>query len=411
MDVESSLLSYIDKNEMDIINLAVELMRFRVISPNAQYSEIIPFLERTYKKIRLEVKKVSASREKVKSLGFSYPRQNILGLLRGSADKPVLALFAHVDTVEVSDRELWHSDPLKPWLKDRKIYGLGAIDARCSLAAAFFAAKAIVRCGVKLRGSVLLMGTVDDEVGSDGLDWPGTPYLVKEGHAASGWGLPDLVVNCESSGLDEIWGCFKGRFTFEVDILGRKAHAGTPYGINALDKAFRFVEAVRSMPLKEHPIMGKDVIYQFAMVAGEDGHLDIPNKCHVGFDMRYVGGYDKDRARKYVLDTIEKMKKSDSDFRVGNLKIRRNLEPYEMGPNNKLVEAIRKSAEKVGIQAKYEGKVSAGQVYPYLKRGIGGVTYGAGRISRAHAIDEYIEFDELINQTKIYALLIKELCG
>jgi len=407
---ENLVLRRIQDMKSEIVDFAIRLLGFRAISPNADYSQISNFLSKEYKGIGLDTKRISASKEKVARIGFLHPRYNVLGLLRGAHSKPTLEIYAHMDTV-AADGSKWESHPLEPKVSGSRIYGLGAIDARCSLAASFFAAKAIIESEIRLNGNLLIAGTVDDETESDESSWPGTAYLMEEGHRLSRLGVPDLVINAESSGLQNVWGLFKGRYTFEFDVKGRRAHAGTSYGINAIDKATKFIDALRSSMNEKHPIMGSDSVFLYSIRAGEDGHIDIPDNCHVGIDIRYVGDQRENRGRQEVQRLACDLKADDPDFQFENLKERRSWEVFQIDQNHVLVQSIMRAASKVGIDAKYGGPVGAGQNYPYLKNGIPCVTYGAGDMSRAHAANEYVTIGELVDQTKVYALTALRLCG
>ncbi len=394
-----------------IVETDLTFLETKVVSPGADYSQIARKVEHAFKQASLETELLSASREKLESMKLSYPRPNILGFMKGNESKDeILQIFAHVDTVGPGDISLWKTDPFTPTVIQNKIFGLGAIDSRSSLVAALFAAIAVNESRKKLKRSLLLVGTVDDEVGSGELDWLGTPFLIQEGHGLSGWGLPSYVINAESSGLESIWGAFKGRYIFELEIVGRKAHAGTPHGINAVDKALKFVQKMKSMEIMKDPILGNDVMYLFRL-SGGDQTLDIPDRCEIGFDIRSVPSAIQNRVPDYAKKIIKEISESDPDFHVGNLKVRRRWEPMKIDYGSPLVIALQESANRLGFQANYGGLLGAGQNYPYLLKGIPCVTYGPGTMDRPHAPNEFITIDELITQTKMYALTILQLCG
>jgi len=51
------------------------------------------------------------------------------------------------------------------------------------------------------------------------------------------------------------------------------------------------------------------------------------------------------------------------------------------------------------------------QLEVFVAQGIPGVTYGGGFIGHVHKPNEYIEVDELVRQTQIYALTALMICG
>jgi acetylornithine deacetylase/succinyl-diaminopimelate desuccinylase-like protein len=410
----SELLTRIDGMESELVKLTLDLLRVRSISPDAEYKEIVRVLNDVYASLGLEVKWMTASEDQVvKKTGFAkYPRHNILGRLKGSGGGPSLAIFSHMDTVDAADLDAWKSDPYVPELTGGKIFGLGAMDARCDLACAFFAAKALKESGIRLKGNLIIIGVVDDEVVFDDLGWPGTPYLVEEGHVASGFGVPDYVINGEGSGLETVVDSFKGRYTFEITLKGRRAHAGTSYGVNAVESGFLFVNAIKSMELKESRLMGKDLVTIFSFLGGNEGAIDIPNSCTIGVDIRFGAGFGRDRAKRFVQGQIEGLReKYPSSFEVTGIRVIHDWEPSENPATDPLTKAIENAGSNIGIKIKRSGLFGAGQNLPYIQRGIPCVTYGAGSFDRAHGPNEFVAVEELLAQTKVYAQTTLELCG
>jgi acetylornithine deacetylase/succinyl-diaminopimelate desuccinylase-like protein len=54
--------------------------------------------------------------------------------------------------------------------------------------------------------------------------------------------------------------------------------------------------------------------------------------------------------------------------------------------------------------------VGPGDLQFFLQRGVQGVTYGAGSLERCHVPNEFVSINELVTQTKIYALTAYSLC-
>src|SRR5437899_3266240 len=156
--VNNQPLSKIQSMESEIVQFTKDLMKIKAISPGAEYFEIVNFLRKAYTSAGLEVKTLTGSEEKIEQTGFEYPRYNILGRLEGKGGGPTLAIFSHMDTVGLADLQAWKSDPFQPVLRDNKIFGLGAMDARCSIACAYFATKSIIQSGIHLNTNLTTMG-------------------------------------------------------------------------------------------------------------------------------------------------------------------------------------------------------------------------------------------------------------
>src|ERR1700730_18486798 len=156
----NQLLTRIDGMESELVQFTMDLLKVRSISPDAEYREIVSVLNGAYASLGLDVKWMTASEAQiVKKTGFKkYPRHNILGRLKGSGGGSTLAIFSHMDTVDAADLDAWKSDPFTPELRDGKIFGLGAMDARCDLGCAFFDAKSLKEAGIKLKGDLIIIG-------------------------------------------------------------------------------------------------------------------------------------------------------------------------------------------------------------------------------------------------------------
>ena len=136
-----------------------------------------------------------------------------------------------MDVVPAGEPSTWTYPPFSGKISGGKIWGRGACDAKCSLAAQLFATHALIDSGVSLDKDLLLIGTVDDEAPKDAT-WPGMEFLIRDGGLRSlGFGFPDYAINAEASGLESIWGIFTGEITLKLKFLGRVGHP--PIGVNA----------------------------------------------------------------------------------------------------------------------------------------------------------------------------------
>ena len=86
------------------------------------------------------VRRIAAEMETV---GFDEVRIDGLGNVLGRmGDGPrVIAFDAHIDTVDVTDRDQWSCDPFTGKLENGRVYGRGAVDQKAGLAGMVYAAK------------------------------------------------------------------------------------------------------------------------------------------------------------------------------------------------------------------------------------------------------------------------------
>ena len=101
-------------------------------------------------------------------------RANVVARLRGG-DGPTLAFLGHLDVVPAR-RERWSVDPFGAELRDGEVWGRGAVDMKCWVAASCAALASLARDGFEPAGDVVFIGSVDEEQGNAGV---GMPWLVE----------------------------------------------------------------------------------------------------------------------------------------------------------------------------------------------------------------------------------------
>jgi len=391
----------VEEDKQDLVDFTRKLIQVRSVNPPGDYDEMAKIMEKAYKDVGLLTKVLTASAEKIKHLGLTYPRPCVVGFKKGAQKKPVLCIETHQDVVSAGDPKLWKFSPFKAVVRNSKIWGRGACDAKCHLASALFAAKAVIDTGVELRGSLMLAATVDDEIAA----WPGMGFLIDEGLKSINWPLPDMVICGEPTGLMNLCGSFKGRIWLEITTEGRSAHGGRPHiGVNAIDKMTKVFSAMKQLKLKDHQLHGKETMNLGFIRGGHEINV-VPSYCKAGFDIRIVPPHTTQRVKKFFENTIEKIREADPELKA-NIQILNDREAFEVSEDHQLVRIVKWAANCLGFKTKYSGVLSSGDLYYVLKKGIPGVMIGAGSMDRIHKENEYVGIDELVNETKLYALAI-----
>ncbi len=406
------ILDHVEEHQSELVSFLSELIRIPSVFPPGEYDAISRLVAREYEALDLRVGLVSAPKEEIeRKSGLTYPRPNVVALLEGSQGTPVLMLGTHLDVVNEGERERWRFDPFGGVVADGKVWGRGAVDAKCAIAAHVFAVRALRAANVRLRGSLLCVASVDDEGRFDRLKWPGMTYLVESGFKDAGFPMPDMVINGEASGLLSICGSFKGRIIMEIEVAGETAHAATPYGVNAIDKALKLIEELRKIPLETHPLQGEETFTICAVRGAAERYGDIPPSCSVGCEVRVVPPHGTPRVMAEINGAIERLKAADPDFAIKGITVFSDRQPIEFPADSPLITGIAAAARDVGVDAKFSAILGTGELQAFVSRGIPGVTYGAGNIARVHKVDEFLEIEELVRQAKIYALAAVNICG
>lgn len=95
-------------------------------------------------------------------------RANLLVRLPGTGDGPSLAFLGHLDVV-LARREDWAVEPFAGVQRDGAIWGRGAVDMKCQVAATAVALATLAREGFRPRGDLMLLLMSDEEVGDAGV--------------------------------------------------------------------------------------------------------------------------------------------------------------------------------------------------------------------------------------------------
>jgi succinyl-diaminopimelate desuccinylase len=393
---EKNALGHMDMNRL--IQLARQLIQIPSINPPGEYGDISALLHDEMNSIGL----------KTALLEGGSGRPNILGMLSGSELRgPVLMLSGHTDVVSPGDPSSWKWPPFAGSISDDKIWGRGAVDMKGALAASVMAMDAVVRAGVKLKGTVMMGATVDDETAGP---W-GMKYVLEKGLQSLGWPLPSFHVLGEANNLN-ITGAFKGRFWAKISVRGKQAHGGEPHaGVNAIEKMIKLLSETRTLCRLRHPLMGRDTLNIGKIQGGEVVNV-VPARCTAHIDFRMCSPDQAEEAVKRLRNIIRGLEEEDTEFRLDELEVYELRDPVEVASNHPLVKTIAGCVESVtGRAAAFEGSLSAGDLYHSLKRGIPGVWIGAGDGSLRHAANECIAIKDLVNMARVYVLLILRVCA
>lgn len=384
-------------NVKGMIEYAQRLIRSKSVNPPADYSEISQIALKEQRKIGLEAAFFEGHPGKI----------NVFGLLRGSdPSAEVLCLSGHMDVVPPGDEKAWKHPPFDAEIHDNKVWGRGAADMKCALAAQLYALDAVKRASVPPRGTVMIGNTVDDETAGV---W-GMKYMVEEGLPAKGWPLPTFHVLGEANHLN-ITGSFKGRLWLRITTVGKSAHGGSPEnGVNAIDNMIKLAETFRGLPRTKHPLMGQDTLNLGVLKGGVKVNI-VPAECEAHFDFRMCSPADTESSLQRFKDAIKQLEKEDPNFKVRDLEIYERRDPVEADFHHPMVGTMKSCIRDVtGREATMGGALSAGDQYHTLKAGIPGIWTGPGDIKILHQTDEYIDLDEVVQAARIYALFIQRVC-
>lgn len=352
--------------------------------------------------------------------GQSWDRRpNLAARLRGSGDGRSLMLNGHIDTVPAGDPINWTSDPWVPVIRDGRLYGRGACDMKGGVASMVAAAIAVSRSKCPLTGDLLVTTVTDEEV--NGL---GTVAMLDRGYRA------DAAVVPEPNDL-EIHIAFRGILVGELSVPGRAGHVEIAQrhwteggGVNAiselrylLDQLDRLTAEWRGRPDKQHPLCSTSEVH-VTRVQGGDFSANIPATAKATLNICYVPGEEDSgggggRVRAEVERYLHHASAADRWLAEHPPAIRWDVDypPAELDPSDPLPTAIADLLERQGIEARLRGLDTWDDTASLIIAGIPAVSFGAGSNDQAHAVDEYVDIEQLRQHASLLTDLVTSWCG
>jgi acetylornithine deacetylase/succinyl-diaminopimelate desuccinylase family protein len=357
----------------------------------------------------------------------------IVARLPGSDGGRSLAFNGHVDVVPVGDRSSWSQDPFAGEIVDGRLYGRGATDMKGGIAAAMWAVKVALEQGLRPRGDIVFHVVSDEEVVGNG-----TREIVERAPDC------DVTLSLEPTEL-RLCAAEGGLVHFRIEVEGVEAHASTRYlsvhaggngggGVNAIEKTLKLVVALQELErqwanTKSHPILprGYDTIGPNIIVGGPgggaDGRLNLfsnagtaPNYCSVEYNLWFYPDESLEDVRAEVEEIVDAVSRTDRWLREHPPRLTWKLgsiyfPPLDVPLDHPAVSTLAGCLETVGLDATPQGFGAATDLAWYGERNLPGIICGPGRLAQCHVADEYLDTDQLLIASKVYAQMLVDWCG
>lgn len=272
MDIKEKISKLSEEYKDDMVKFLRDMIRI----PSTSCNE-----EKVILRIKEEMEKVGFDEIKIDKMG------NIIGRIGNG--KTIIAMDAHIDTVDVGDSDLWKVDPFEGDLKDGIIYGRGASDQEGGMASMVYAGKIIKELGLTGDYTLYVTGTVMEE-DCDGLCWQ---YIIEQDKIK-----PDFVVITEPTNLN-IYRGHRGRMEMIVTTKGLSCHGSAPErGVNAVYKMVPIIQGIEKLNenLKDDPFLGKGTVTVTQIFFKSPSQCAVPDECTIQLDRRLTVGETMDTA-------------------------------------------------------------------------------------------------------------------
>ena len=398
--------------------------------------------------------------------------ENKAGHIEVGQGEELFGILGHVDVVPVVEAD-WTSHPFKPEIRDGKIFARGSLDDKGPTMAAYYAVKLLDKLGVKWNKRVRVIVGSDEETGFRCVEayfkheeQPASgftpdamfPLVYAEKARATfdhklkfvdedgqynyklvkfnGGQVLNMVVASAKAELEGEASDIKEKFenflaqeklegevevgnTIKLTLKGKAAHGSTPqYGINGATKLAEFLS---TLGLDNN---GKNFVDYIVDKLANDPFgekLGIDYSDNEMGEATYNYGileYDLERKIGLVSTDCRHPKKFDLVGRLNGIKVDNidievtsTKEAHYVPKDDELVTTLMDVYRKHTGDTKNDAFVLGGGTYARcLKKGVAFGLLFPGKEDTMHQANEYLEVEDLLLATAIYAEGIYKLC-
>jgi acetylornithine deacetylase len=314
--------------------------------------------------------------------------------------------------VPAGDEGGWTHGPFAAVLADGRVYGRGTADMKGGNAAMLFALKMIRAAGLTVAGDLAVQIVPDEET-----TCMGTLSCVQRGLAADAAFIP------EPSGMG-VMVAMRGSVYGSITVRGRAGHSemAQPHwteggAVNAISKAAKVVAALdrlaerwRNDPARRHKYTGADFVLP-TVIHGGEWEVTYPDRVEVRFGAMVGPGRvnplgEIEAAMQALCETDEWLAAHPPEIKAGPF-----FYSAEVAEDEPIVRLGEEALGAVGIEPHLMGIGSLTDAIHLINTaGIPTISIGPSK-DTIHAVDEFIEIEQLVKLCKTIALLVMRWCG
>jgi len=374
----------------NVVELTKQMVAINTVSDlsNLELAELIKIW---FEKLRFDVEL-----QKQESIHGPMIKTNLIA--RIGPNHEALMFSGHMDTVPVEDINDWDTDPFTPILCQDKLFGLGSVDMKGSIAAMICAVEPLAK--ERLKREIIFGLTFDEEIGL-----VGAKYLV-ESQAVK----PKFTIIGEPTMMKPMR-MHKGHIYLEVICRGSGGHASDPEkGINAIEIASEAIRVITQFAdeLKAYPFPNMDPPYATVNIGTINGGKKsnmIATKCLIGFDIRPIPGMN---SKSLIRDIEGRLKDIAVPQGQPPISIKITKIPTEPVLTDPLSEIVLTAEKVTGIRAGGVAYGTDGSVLQNMGTEI--IILGPGSINQAHKPNEFVTIDQLELAVRQFREITQQIC-
>jgi len=355
--------------------------------------------------------------ERARALGLtarlagSDPRRPNVIVSVGDGESTGLLLLGHLDTVPAGDEGRWSFPPFGGLVRDGRVHGRGAIDTKGGMTAALYALALLKTIPEALPGGRAQLICVPDEesgaTGTLGIRWLHDQGLLGAAGAIYAYSGDQITLG------------HRGLLRYRLACEGQAIHTGAAEwqdgtaGANAVTGMARLLLALEDLRF-EHSRTPYFEAYRTVMTPGTVIHGGVsinivPDQCEALIDIRLTPEYDRAAVEALLDRQMAAVERSRPGLRLSKMLLN-DASAAITRDDARVVRALESVVRDV--RHKTPERVVAGPAnegYLLIERGIPTICGFGPDGANAHAVDEYVEIDSLVETAAMFAITARRM--
>lgn len=384
----------IDGRRSDLVELLRELVATPSPSPPGDERAVADVLVARLRELGIDVD----------VFGQVPERPNVVARIGGGPGR-TLILNGHTDTKPPGEAALWRTPPWSPSIQDGVLTGLGSADMKGAVAAIVYAGLAVAEAGT--RGTLILCLSADEEAGGE----HGARWLAEQGLVQA-----DACVIGEPCGIRRDWEAIRlvsrGSAIFRIRVRGTQMHSSLSDELGGVNASIAMARLMTRMHderralarFQPHPLVARPTVNVGLTVDGGLGYGILPGDGEFLSDLRALPGMTREGIDADLRAFLERARADDPELDA-ELEWEHWTPPSEISADHPIVGALADAAEDVLGARPPLSYFPGGTDAPHFQQG--GIptvpAFGPGLLTAAHAPNESIAVESIVQAAKIYA--------
>ncbi|WP_131735655.1 M20 family metallopeptidase [Actinomadura roseirufa] len=336
-------------------------------------------------------------------------RENLVAWFPRDRGLPRVVINGHVDVVPAGDEAAWTRPPYSGAREGGRVHGRGSVDTKGGIAAALFALAALEDTGTDLPFDVAVQLVTAEETSGAGTR-AAAPFVPD----------PAAAIVLEPTG-GAIVPVSTGLLFFTVEVTGVAAHTSAPWrGVDAFERLVWVRDALAEFARKRgetyrHPLftdVPTAIPFAVGTVRAGTWRAAVPDHATMSGRIGVAPGESLEDVRREVGRVLAEVAAADDWLRRHPPTIRwdhEGLPGWETPVTHGLVQALRSAQVARGGREAMTGFTAGSDAAYFGARGVPTAVFGPGDVAQAHAPDESVAEQDVINAAEVLALTLTRL--